>query len=1034
MPVRPTDLARLPLNIAQRGNFSLLAIDQSNLFNFAITRVPLADVFQASPDNDLLVSYLEANQARDGVRRLDYRLLSNLPTIPTFASFLTQLKAVSGPNALPLSAINFSGINIALITAAINAYYENQNNRGSSTLSYNSLRDRPQPGFGLRSITRSGVVDWDVQPADGTILVGVRGISVAPRSIGRTQLDPSLTWNLNQIQADPALRGFIAGFDAGTGRLAATSLPTTAARFLTGLNKNVQDEMNRLANEILGLQRGVQDKEPVRTILTEPFSLGSRSIIAGSSVNGVPVRAGDRILLVGQTDVSENGIYIVPPDRAPHLLTRSTDADTLEKLEDALVFVSEGTENSHTSWICTIEIEPGQTLDSAENPPPITWVQRFNIGSSLFQNYLPITGGTLRGTLILPGDTILQAGPNNLLNYYDDTNQYHAIHRKFVVDAIRENTAQSVTILPDAQSLAEEDYIPVIHPIDGFRPHISDELSISDVAFQGQGITRGDALSLGTLSDGHAWYILGSPNIINANVKADAMTMTAPVGREGTTGDLDLNEFNSADNQQRGVTAIDSNSQGQKVSILMSPTARKVIVVTPVNDLTLALHFTRSAIPPVSKTYVNNLVTLKSRVPYTYKDDSDNDINVATNEYHTFGGYEFPLTLEQTINIFMGLSILNNAISGTWNGVSNLYITSLLSLEGGKFKRRLSLNLARVRYERIELAQANRKLPVPALNQQIKKIIAPDVEVLRLEDEKIQNRLNNLIEEPIATIIGTSVVWNSAESLPAVGTDFFINVLAHGVHRIEGATATVTMNGLSLTVVGRLTLINGLIQITVNVPAGAGRDTDANRGSLIRSISQRHRVEIQVTLSWNESGNPMVLRIPLFYIPLALLNSTIFQRSWNHETGPSTTAIIWNQNPPPRGGPGSNTTIELRNQAGDTVREDIPTRLGFTGLVVGRTYRLWGNCEFRSTSDASGAAPLTVDFRINTRNHLIAVVVVANNDAWTVNNRAIDEIFIAQSTTLTLMVVNFDKVRRMRSNLYLREILPTTITEQLSAP
>ena len=132
----------------------------------------------------------------------------------------------------------------------------------------------------------------------------------------------------------------------------------------------------------------------------------------------------------------------------------------------------------------------------------------------------------------------------------------------------------------------------------------------------------------------------------------------------------------------------------------------------------------------------------------------------------------------------------------------------------------------------------------------------------------------------------------------AVGTNFIIYVIAHGVHDIGAVTSVITMNAVNLNVVGNVNLVNGLNEITVNIPAGPQRDTQANRGTLLVNIARSHRVEIQTIFTRMVDDNPRTIDSRIFHIPLALLNSTIFQRSWNHETGPSTTAIIWNQNPP----------------------------------------------------------------------------------------------------------------------------------------
>jgi hypothetical protein len=116
---------------------------------------------------------------------------------------------------------------------------------------------------------------------------------------------------------------------------------------------------------------GLAWKQPVRVATTANGTLAS-AFANGSSVDGVALVTGDRILLKNQTTQSENGIYTVNASGAP---TRATDADSAAELVNATVFVSAGTINKDLSYT--------QTTDApiTVNTTALVWAQ-IGIGST----------------------------------------------------------------------------------------------------------------------------------------------------------------------------------------------------------------------------------------------------------------------------------------------------------------------------------------------------------------------------------------------------------------------------------------------------------------------------------------------------------------------------------------------------------------------------------------------------------------------------------------------------------------------------
>jgi hypothetical protein len=94
---------------------------------------------------------------------------------------------------------------------------------------------------------------------------------------------------------------------------------------------------------------GLSWKQHVRVATTSAQTLAT-AFAAGQVRDGVTLATGDRILIKNQATASENGIYTVNASGAP---TRATDADSGAELVNASVYVSEGTVNADTQWVCT---------------------------------------------------------------------------------------------------------------------------------------------------------------------------------------------------------------------------------------------------------------------------------------------------------------------------------------------------------------------------------------------------------------------------------------------------------------------------------------------------------------------------------------------------------------------------------------------------------------------------------------------------------------------------------------------------------
>jgi hypothetical protein len=131
--------------------------------------------------------------------------------------------------------------------------------------------------------------------------------------------------------------------------------------------------------------QGLTWKSSVRAATTVAGTLAS-SFANGSTVDGITLATGDRILIKNQATGSENGIYTVNSAGAP---TRAVDADLGTEVAGAAVYVDQGTVNADTAWTMTTAapITIGSTA--------LTWAQ-FSGGGSSYTNG---TGLTLTGNV-----------------------------------------------------------------------------------------------------------------------------------------------------------------------------------------------------------------------------------------------------------------------------------------------------------------------------------------------------------------------------------------------------------------------------------------------------------------------------------------------------------------------------------------------------------------------------------------------------------------------------------------------------------
>jgi hypothetical protein len=189
---------------------------------------------------------------------------------------------------------------------------------------------------------------WDLLAAEGQEgpqgADGAAGAQGPPGAAG-AQGPPGPNVRINQL-VSPAFGSYDMG---GNGTLTSLSDPQNSSDAAT---KGYVDGLV----ELLGF------KKPCKVVTTVQQTLSGFA-----TVDGVSLAGNNRVLVAGQTDPKQNGIYVVPGNAGAW--TRATDADSIFDLASAMVWVEEGVFYGDTGWLCTSN--RSGSLGSVD----INWVQ-----------------------------------------------------------------------------------------------------------------------------------------------------------------------------------------------------------------------------------------------------------------------------------------------------------------------------------------------------------------------------------------------------------------------------------------------------------------------------------------------------------------------------------------------------------------------------------------------------------------------------------------------------------------------------------
>lgn len=354
-----------------------------------------------------------------------------------------QVVLVNGPTAIPPSTYgNATAQGQGTYNPRVLIAYDNTDGTPANGETWGAksgdwLARKNQPGFIIDGGAGKGVVNairWqdNSSPWKGTVRAATNANGTLTSAFYNGQVIDGVTLVTGDLiliknQTSGAQNGIYV-VPAVTGETPTRALGANGGRFLVGavvfvsegvVNKDTiwectTDAPITIDSTSLSWTRAIPNawKTVARCATTTNGTLSS-AYANSSTVDGVTLATGDRILIKDQSGASENGIYVVQASGSP---IRASDAWSGTELVGATVWVSEGTTNGNTIWACTTDapitvnstsldwskVYPSSSVSCWKSPPVRCATTVAGTLSSDYEN-----GDVVDGVTLVTGDRIL---------------------------------------------------------------------------------------------------------------------------------------------------------------------------------------------------------------------------------------------------------------------------------------------------------------------------------------------------------------------------------------------------------------------------------------------------------------------------------------------------------------------------------------------------------------------------------------------------------------------------------------------------